>query len=117
MRHRVKTERLNRNPAHLNALLRNMATSLILYEKIKTTEARAKLVRVVVEKAITMVKKKDLSSAMRELNQFFPDKNASKKLTRELKDRYKDRPSGFTRVVKLGFRTGDAAPVVQLELV
>jgi len=117
MRHRVKSTRLNRNKAHLNAMLRNLATSIILYEKVKTTVAKAKLVKPVVERLIAQSKKQDLPTAMRSLNAYLMDKNAAKKITRELTDRYKDRSSGFTRLTPLGFRAGDAAPMVQIELV
>lgn len=117
MRHRQKTTRLNRNPAHLDSMLRNMATSIILYEKVKTTQSKAKLVKPVVEKLITKAKKQDLPMAMRSLNAYLTDKNASKKLTRELLERYKERSSGYLRVTPLGFRSGDAAPMVQIELI
>lgn len=117
MRHRQKTTRLNRNPAHLDSMLRNMATSIILYEKVKTTQSKAKLVKPVVEKLITKAKKQALPLAMRSLNAYLTDKNASKKLTRELLERYKERNSGYLRVTPLGFRSGDAAPMVQIELI
>lgn len=117
MRHRVKSTRLNRDESHLNAMLRNMATSLVLYEKVKTTRAKAKMIQPVVEKLIASSKKQTLPVAMRSLNAYFPDKNASKKLTRELIPRYKERSSGFVRITPLGFRSGDAAPMVMIELV
>lgn len=117
MRHRVKTTRLNRDRAHLDAMTRNLATSIILYEKVKTTEGKAKLVKPIVEKLITKAKKQTLPMATRSLNAYFLDKNATKKLTRELLDRYKDRGSGFLRITPLGYRAGDAASMVQIELV
>lgn len=117
MRHRVKSKRVNRNKAHLDSMLRNLATSVIIYEKVKTTEAKAKLVKPLVEKLISVAKKKDLPLAMRELGNFFPDKNAAKKATRELKERYKDRSSGFVRLTHKGFRAGDAAKMMQIELI
>lgn len=117
MRHRVKSTRLNRNRAHLDAMLKNLATSVILYERVKTTEAKAKLVKPVVEKLITKAKSQDLPNAMRYLNAYLTDKNASKKITRELLERYKDRSSGFTSLTSLGFRAGDAAPMAQIELI
>ena len=117
MRHRVKTTRLNRNKAHLNAMLRNLATSVILYEQVKTTEAKAKLVKPLVEELISKAKKQSLPMAMRSLNSYLTDKNATKKVVRELSERYKDRSSGFTRLTSLGFRAGDAAPMTQIELV
>lgn len=117
MRHKVKSTRLNRNSAHLNAMLRNLATSIILYEKVKTTKPKAKMVKPIVEKLITAAKKQSPSVAMRTLNGYLMDKNASKKLVRELLDKYKDKNSGFLRVTPLGFRAGDAASMVQIELV
>lgn len=117
MRHRVKSARVNRNEAHLDSMLRNLATSVVLYEKVKTTKAKAKLVKPVVEKLISTAKKGSKMNAYRSLNAYFLDKNASKKLIEELIDRYKDRNSGFVRTVNLGFRAGDAAPMVQIELV
>lgn len=117
MRHRRNTTRINRDPAHLDSMLRNMATSIILYEKVKTTEAKAKLVKPVVEKLITKAKKNTLPVAMRTFNAYLTDKNASKKLMRELLERYKERNSGYLRITPLGFRGGDSAPMVQIELV
>lgn len=117
MRHRAKTKRLNRKSSHLNALLKNLATSIVLYEKVKTTEAKAKQVKPIIEKLISKAKKDDKVKVNRDLNAYLPDKNASKKLSRELVERYKDRSSGFVRLTKIGFRAGDAAPMVQIELV
>ena len=117
MRHRVKSKRLNRDEAHLNAMTRNLATSIILYEKVKTTQSKAKLVKPVVEKLISKAKTQDLPLATRTLNAYLMDKNATKKLTRELMDRYKERSSGFLRITPFGYRSGDAAPMVQIELV
>lgn len=117
MRHRVKTTRLNRDRSHLDAMTRNMATSIILYEKVKTTQAKAKLIKPIVEKMISKAKSQDLATAMKTLNGTLTDKNASRKLIREILERYKDRNSGFLRITPLGFRPGDAAPMVQIELV
>ena len=103
--------------AHLDAMLGNLATSIILYEKVKTTEAKARAVKPIVERLITIAKRGPLSTAMRHLDAFLPDKNASQKLTRELLERFKGRTSGFLRIVPLGHRAGDAAPYVQIELV
>jgi large subunit ribosomal protein L17 len=98
-------------------MLRNLATSIILYEKVKTTQAKAKLVKPIVEKLIAASKKKDLTTAMRTLNSYLMDKNASKKLMQEIIPRYKDRNSGFVRLTPLGRRSGDSAPVIQIEFV
>lgn len=117
MRHKVKSKRLNRDEAHLSAMLRNLATSVILYEKVKTTESKAKMIKPIVEKLIAGAKQDSPVVVMRRLNAYLVDKNASKKLTADLVVRYKDRSSGFLRIVPLGFRAGDAAPMVQIELV
>ena len=120
MRHRVKSKRLNRNRAHLDAMLKNMATSIILYEKIRTTQAKAKMIKPVVEKLISNAKRqstKSLPVAIRKLKSYLPDSNASKKITQELLERYKDRNSGFVRITQIGFRPGDGAPIVMVELV
>lgn len=98
-------------------MLGNLATSIILYEKVKTTQAKAKMVKPMVEKLITAAKKGPLPTAMRTLNAALPDTNASKKITRELLKRYENRSSGYLRIIPLGFRAGDAAPMVQIELV
>ncbi len=117
MRHRVKTTRLNRDRAHLDAMLRNMATSIILYEKVKTTRPKAKAVIPVVERLIASSKKQSGFNALRNLNAYLKDKNAYKKVIEVLVDRYKDRSSGFVRITNIGFRAGDNAPMVQIELV
>lgn len=117
MRHRIKKVKLGRDKDHRKALLRNLATSIIIYEKIKTTKAKAKAVAPVVEKLINTAKKENETNAIRKINRIVLDKNASKKLIKELKKKYQDRKSGYTRIINIGFRSGDAAPVVQIELV
>lgn len=116
MRHKVNTTRLNRDEAHLDSMARNLATSIFLYEKVKTTYSKAKFIKPVIEKIITKAKSQTPVLALRTLNAYLSDKNASKKVVRELVDRYKDRTSGYVRVTPLGYRKGDAAPVVQIEL-
>jgi large subunit ribosomal protein L17 len=98
-------------------MVNNMTVSVILYEKVKTTQAKAKLVKPVIESLIATAKRQDAVTATRTLNAQLPDKNATKKVMRELLERYKDRSSGFVRLTPLGNRPGDAAPVVQIELV
>ena len=117
MRHRVKSKRLNRDEAHLDSMLRNLTTSVILYEKVKTTEPKAKMVKPIIEKLIASTKQDSPSVAIRRLNGYLVDKNATKKMINDILVRYKDRPSGFLRIVPLGFRAGDAASMVQIELV
>jgi large subunit ribosomal protein L17 len=117
MRHQVKSARLNRSEAHLSAMVKNMISSIILYEKIQTTASKAKFVKPIVERLISRSKKQSLLVATRQLNGYLSDKNATKKLLHELIVRYKDRQSGFLRVIPLGSRQGDAAPIVRIEFV
>ncbi len=117
MRHRVKNKRVGHNAPLSNSILRNLATSIILYEKVKTTRGRAVKVKPVLEKMITTAKKSTPYNAARGLNAYFLDTKASDKLMQELLGRYKDRNSGFLRITRLGHRAGDAAEMVQIELV
>lgn len=97
-------------------MLRNLAASIIIHEKVKTTEAKAKVVKVIVEKLITASKSKDLN-ARRKLIETLPQPLAVAKAMEVLADRYQTRPGGYTRIVKLGMRVGDGASMVQIELV
>ena len=98
-------------------MLTNMVTSLILNDKIKTTRARAKALQPLVEKIINDAKKPNKVMAIRNASATLHSEVASKKLIEELVKRYQGRPSGYTRIVKLGHRAGDAAPMVQIELI
>jgi len=97
-------------------MIRNMATSVILYERVKTTLPKAKETRKLVERLISRGKKADVA-ARRYLMRFLLHRNAVEKILREFPEMYKDRNSGFTRIVKLGERAGDGAPVCFLELI
>jgi len=116
MRHRVKGRKLKRDTAHRKAMLRNMVTSLLENEKIETTEAKAKELRGVAERIITLGKRGSLH-ARRQVLEVVRDKSVVKKVFDELGPRYKDRPGGYTRVIKLGSRLGDNAPMGIIELV
>ncbi len=116
MRHRNKTTILGREKSQRELMLRNLATSIILYEKVKTTEAKAKAVRPILEKLITKARPADLN-ARRALLQVLPDKKAVEKVLEVLVPRYQERPGGYTRIVKLGVRQGDGAEMAQIELV
>ncbi|HNX10918.1 MAG TPA: 50S ribosomal protein L17 [bacterium] len=116
MRHANKGKILDRDKASRELMLRNLASSVILYEKVKTTEAKAKVVRPIVERLITIAKTGNLNSRRR-LIQVLLQKNAVKKSMEVLGARYQDRQGGYTRIVKLGFRQGDGANMVQIELV
>ena len=116
MRHRWGGRKLGRPTSHRRALLRNQSTDLLRYEKIKTTEAKAKELRGEVEHLITLAKAGTLH-ARRQAYAYVYDKKVVDKLFHELAPKYADRTSGFTRIVRLGQRLGDAAEIVQLELI
>ncbi len=116
MRHKVAGRKLGRSSSHRRALYRNLVTDLLGYEKIITTEAKAKEVRGLAEKMITLGKDGGLHSRRRALS-FIIDKKVTEKLFSEIAPRYAERPGGYTRIVKLGPRLGDGAAMVQLELV
>lgn len=101
---------------HRKALLRNLATSIILFEKVKTTASRAKQVRPIVERLITKAKTQNTMMAIRQIDRVVLDPNAGKKLIEVLKERFKDRNGGYTRIIKLGYRAGDAAEMVSIQL-
>ena len=116
MRHKVAGRKLSRATDHRMALYRNLVTDLLRYEKIVTTEAKAKEARSLAEKMITLGKQKNLN-ARRQALAFVYDKDVVDKLFTELGPRYAESPGGYTRVVKLGPRLGDGAPMAHLELV
>jgi large subunit ribosomal protein L17 len=116
MRHKVAGRSLGRPLGHRKALYRNLVTDLLNYEKITTTEAKAKEVRGLAENMITLGKEGGLHSRHQALS-FILDKKVSEKVFTELATRYAERPGGYTRIVKLGPRLGDGAAMVQLELV
>ena len=116
MRHNIAGRRLGRDSSHRQAMYRNMVTDLLKHEKIITTEAKAKEVRGMAEKMITLGKKSGLH-AYRQALTFITDTKITEKLFADLGPRYKERPGGYTRIVKLAPRLGDNAAMVQLELV
>ncbi len=116
MRHRVAGRKLGRPTGHRWAMYRNLVTDLLRYEKIITTEAKAKEVRGLAEKMITLGKNGGLHPRRQALS-FILDKRVTDKLFAELASRYTERPGGYTRITKLGPRLGDGAAMVQLELV
>ena len=116
MNHRKTGRKLGRTSAHRKALFRNMVTSLLEHEQIRTTDAKAKELRGVAERMITLGKKGTLH-ARRNALRTIRSKEVTAKVFDELADRYKDRPGGYTRVIKLGQRPGDAAPMSIIELV
>ena len=116
MRHKVAGRKLGRASGHRRAMYRNLVTDLLGYEKITTTEAKAKEVRSLAEKMITLGKKGGLPSRRQALS-FIIDKKVTDKVFTDLAPRYAERPGGYTRITKLGPRLGDGAPMVRLELV
>jgi len=116
MRHRKKKKILDRKKAPREMMLRNLAASVLLYEKVKTTQAKAKVVKPLIEKLISLSKENNLT-ARRKLIKILPQKLAVKKLLEVLGERYKNKNGGYTRIVKLKIRPGDSAEIVQIELV
>ncbi len=116
MRHHRAGKKLGRDPAHRRALYANLAGSLIEHGRIQTTEAKAKAVKPIAEQMITLGRRGDLA-ARRQAIGFLRSKDVVHKLFAEVAPRFADRPGGYSRIVKLGPRAGDAAPMVYLELV
>lgn len=116
MRHRRTGRKLGVVTKHRRAMLRNLATTFFKYGSMKTTDSRAKEVRRVVEKLITIAKKGTLQHR-RQAASYLKDKDVLKKLFSEVVEKYKERPGGYTRIVKLGFRKGDGAPISLIELI
>lgn len=108
--------KLGRNSSARKALFRGMVTSLFVHERIETTEAKAKELRKYVDEMITLGKRGDLH-ARRQVFAFLMNEDAVKKLFDEIAPKYAERNGGYTRVIKLGLRKGDAAPLAILELV
>jgi len=116
VRHKIAGSKLNRSTSQRLALFRGLVTDLLKYEQIKTTEAKAKEVRGLAEKMITLGKSGTLP-ARRQVLGYVYDKDVTRKVFDELAPRYESRPGGYTRIVRLGNRLGDGAPTVLLELV
>lgn len=116
MRHRNGLRKLNRTSAHRQAMLRNMTNSLLQHEAIKTTVPKAKELRRVVEPLITLAKEPTLANRRLAFSRT-RDRDIVAKLFNELGPRYQTRPGGYTRILKMGFRVGDNAPMAFVELV
>jgi large subunit ribosomal protein L17 len=116
MRHRKSGRHLNRNSSHRQAMFRNMAASLIQHELIKTTVPKAKELRRVIEPLITRSKEDSLANRRIIFSRLRDDASMAKLFT-DLGQRYKDRPGGYLRIIKCGFRQGDKAPMAYVELV
>ena len=116
MRHRKSGRQLNRNSSHRKAMFQNMANSLFLHEVIKTTLPKAKELRRVVEPLITKAKSDSVANRRHVFSKLRDDAMVAKLFT-ELGPFYKDRPGGYVRILKAGFRTGDKAPMAVVQLV
>ena len=116
MRHRKDHRKLNRNPAHRKAMLRNLVTSLLDREEVRTTDARAKEIRRIAERMITLGKRGTLH-AQRQALRTLRSKDVAKKVFDTLSERYRNRLGGYTRILKLGRRVGDSAPMSVIQLV
>ena len=115
MRHRKSGRRLGRNSSHRKAMYRNMAASLVRHETIRTTLPKAKELRRVIEPLITLAKEDGVSQRRRAFDRL-RDKEAVGKLFKELGPRFKERPGGYLRILKIGHRPGDAAPMALVQL-
>jgi len=116
MRHRKSGRQLNRNSSHRNAMFRNMIVSLLKHEQIKTTVAKAKELRMLVEPVITLGKEPTLANKRRAFAKL-RDRDIVAKLFDEIGERMKERPGGYTRILKCGNRPGDNAPMAYIQLV
>ncbi len=116
MRHRKAGRKLNRNASHRSAMMRNLVTSLLEHERISTTVPKAKEARRVAEKMITLGKRGDLH-ARRQALSYIRSKDIVAKLFDQFSEQYADRQGGYTRIIRTGVRTGDAAPMAIIELV
>ena len=117
MSNRVDGRKLGRKTGPRLALYKNLTVAILRYEQVKTTEARAKEVRGRVERIITLAKDGSLSARRRVVAELPDEPLVIDKLFKEIAPRYADRTSGYTRLVRIGIRNGDAAPIVQIELV
>ena len=117
MRHGLSGRKLNRTSAHRKAMFMNMAAAIIKHEQIKTTLPKAKALRPVVDKLVTLGKRGDLHARRQALSRLGGDTEIADKLFTTLAERYADRPGGYTRVLRAGFRYGDSAPMAILELI
>lgn len=116
MRHGKSGRKLGRTSSHRKAMFRNMVTSLFEHERIVTTEKKAKELRPIAEKMITLAKRGDLH-ARRQALSYIQSKDVVAKLFDEIKSQFADRQGGYTRIIKTGIRQGDAAPMAIIELV
>jgi large subunit ribosomal protein L17 len=115
--HKIDGRKLGRKTGPRMALFKSLTVAVLRYEQVKTTEARAKEIRGRVERMITLAKKGSLSARRRVVAEMPDEPLVIDKLFKEIAPKYADRTSGYTRIVRIGQRNGDAAPIVQIELV
>ena len=117
MAHRVDGRKLSRKQGPRLALYRNLVVSVLRYEQVRTTEAKAKEIRGRVDRMISLAREGSLTARRRVISELPDEPLVIDKLFNEIAPKYADRTSGYTRIVRLGQRAGDAAPIVQIELV
>ena len=117
MAHKIDGRKLSRKQGPRLALFKNLTVSVLRYERVKTTEAKAKEIQGRVERVITIAKRGDLAARRQVVSEFPNEPLVITKLFDEIAPKYADRTSGYTRIVKIGQRSGDAAEIVQIELV
>ena len=117
MRHNVKKTGLRKTKSKAKALRRTLLTSLFKYDSIQTTEGRARIIAPLAEKLISYIKTHDTMTAIRHIDDYILEKEVAKKMIATLRDKYAEKDSGFTRITTLGFRPGDGAIKVQIELI
>jgi large subunit ribosomal protein L17 len=117
MRHRNHSKRLGKKQDVTQSMLRNMLTSVLLYERVRTTKKRANVVKGLVDRVITIGKTKRTDLAIRQINTMVTDENACRKILEVFKQRYANRRSGFTRITPLGMRGGDGALLCEISLI
>jgi len=117
MRHQKRLKKIGTDASHRKSMLKNLAMNVIIHEKIKTTITRAKAVAPFVDRLINVGKKEDKLHVIRQLDKLINHESCSKKIMEELVGKYSDRSGGYTRITKAGFRAGDNASMVYIELV
>ena len=119
MRHRLSGRKLNRTSAHRKAMFKNMAAALIKHEQIRTTLPKAKELRPIVDRLITLGKRgpTNLHARRQAITRLGGDAKLAEKLFTTIANRYADRPGGYTRILRAGFRYGDSAPMALIELI
>lgn len=116
MRHNVKKTGLRKTKSHAKALRRNLLNSLLKHGYLTTTDKKARILQPLAEKVIHIAKTKTEVEAIRQLHNYIPETEVSKKLVKEIAPKYNDRNSGYTRLTKIGYRDGDGALITKVEL-